>query len=82
MCMAEHQELRATEELIGQVLKQPDAVIRSLYDPLVRLYYKWCPSLWHGKYLVVVVALNHRNFILTAYLTDRIKGGERLWLNG
>lgn len=77
-----HQELRVLEELIPQVLRAPDAVVRSLYDPAVRLYYKWFASVWHGTYLVVVVKSNHRHFILTAYITEKLKGGVRLWPSG
>jgi len=80
--LAEHQELQAFEPLIPQTLAEPDVVIRSVYDPKVRLYYKRFPHLWHGKYLVVVVKFNRRHFILTAYITDKPKGGERLWPSG
>ena len=38
--LAEHQELRSFEHLIPETLQAPDAVIRSIYDPKVRLYYK------------------------------------------
>ena len=77
-----HQELQAHEPLILQTLQEPDAVARSVHDPYVRLYYKRYPQFWHGKFLVVVVKLNHRHFILTAYITDKIKGGARLWPSG
>lgn len=80
--LGEHQELKAFEDLIPQTLQQPDVIIRSVYDLQVRLYYKWFPQLWHGKYLVVVVKSNRRHVVLTSYITDKIKGGERLWPSG
>ncbi len=78
----EHQELRGHEDLIPKTLQEPEAVARSVHDPHVRLYYKRYPQLWHGKLFVVVVKLNHRHFMLTAYITDKIKGGARLWPSG
>ena len=80
--LAEHQELEAFDHLIPETLQAPDDVVRSIYDPKVGLYYKWFPSLWHGKYFVVVVQFNRHHFILTAYITDKIKGGVRLWPSG
>lgn len=74
-----HPELRDGERLIPETLQEPEVVARSVYDPQARLYYKRFPHLWHGKYLVVVVKLNRRHFLLTAYVTDTIKRGERLW---
>lgn len=68
--LAEHQELRSFEQLIPQTLQAPDAIVRSVHDPKVRLYYKLFAHLWHGKYLVVVVKLDHHHVILTAYITQ------------
>ena len=79
--LAAHQELHALENLIPEALQKPDAVVRSIYDPQVRLYYKQFSHIWHGKYLVVV-KLNRRHFMLTAYITDKIKGGTRVWPSG
>lgn len=77
-----HQELRLLEPCIAETLHQPDAIVRSIYDAQVKLYYKFFPELWGGKYVVVVIRLNHRHQILTVYVTDKIKGGERLWPSG
>ena len=77
-----HQELQEFEYLIPQTLREPDLVTHSVYDPKVRLYYKRFAHLWGGKFFVVVVRFNQRCFLLTAYLTDRIKGGERVWPSG
>jgi hypothetical protein len=79
--LVEHQELQAFEDLIPQTLQGPDEVAKSVHDPNVRLYYKLFPHLWHGKYLVVVVKCDQRHFLLTAYITDKVKGGARLWRN-
>jgi len=80
--LARHQELKPLQHLLSLTLLQPDAIVRSVYDANVRLYYKFFPDLWRGKYLVVVIHFDHRNKILTAYVTHRIKGGEQLWLSG
>ena len=74
-----HQELKVLEDLIPKTLQAPDVVMSSVHDPKARLYYRFFDQVWHGKYLVVVVQSNHQRAILTAYLTDKIKRGERLW---
>ena len=80
--LARHQELKLLQHFIPPTLLQPDAIVRSIYDENVKLYYKFFPDLRHGKYLVVVIHFTHRNEILTAYVTHKIKGGARLWPNG
>ena len=33
-----------------------------------------------GKYIAVVVKVNNiKGFILTSYVTDRVKGGDEVW---
>ena len=80
--LSQHQELETLESLLAEVLQHPEVIVRSVHDPQVRLYYKPFPHLWHGKYLVVVVKFERRCFILTAYITDKIKGGTKLWPSG
>lgn len=62
---------------IPEVLKHPDQIRRSTYDKEVILFYKYYSDILGGKYLSVVVKINKRNFILTAYLTQIIKIGEK-----
>jgi hypothetical protein len=56
-------------------------VVQSFSDPEARLYYRfYFRTMVGGKYLCVVVkTLGADAFVLTAYLTDRIKKGVPLW---
>ena len=62
-------------------LLQPERVVQSFSDPQARLYYRfYFRTMMGGKYLCVVVkTLEADAFVLTAYLTDRIKKGVPLW---
>jgi len=57
-------------------LKDPDEVRRSRYDNSIHLYYRRLDDT-----LICVVAkhLNEEGFVVTAYLTDKIKRGETIW---
>lgn len=57
-------------------IQDPDIIRRSLKDDKVRLSYKK-----HGEYLLVAIykSLNGSGFLMTCYLTDKIKRGETLW---
>ena len=61
---------------IKQVLRSPDEIRIDTQDANVLLFYKHFGTIGNGKYLVVVVKVNTRNFILTCYTTHRIKSGE------
>lgn len=77
----EHPETSPFEGSIGETLVVPDAVVQSLSDPDVRLYYRYYAGTLVGdKFLCVVVkAIEADAFIVTAYLTDRMKKGNRIW---
>jgi hypothetical protein len=77
----EHPEMVSMEAAIEETLLQPERVVQSFSDPRARLYYRfYFRTLVGGKYLCVVVkALDADAFLLTAYLTDRIKKGVPLW---
>ena len=66
---------------IAETLADPDRIVRSRTDPTVELFYKWYPSTPVTlKFLCVIVkALPSDYFVITAYYTDTIKGGEVLW---
>lgn len=68
---------RALEE----TLQAPESVFESLSDPSARLYYRYYQrTMVGGKYLCVVVKITGGDaFVITAYLTDRIKRGKALW---
>ena len=58
------------ESEIERTLAQPERVVESFADPAAHLYY---------RYYVVVKVAETDAFVLTAYLTDRIKHGVTLW---
>lgn len=69
--------LKYTKE-VKKALKEPDIIRRSKQDPRVHLYYRSI-----GKIYVCVVAdhLDEKEgYIITAYLTDRIKEGEQIYV--
>lgn len=69
------------ESAIDRALAEPEVVTLSVADPDVRLYYRFerAPAVG-DKYLCVVVKVRVDDaFVVTAYLTDKIKQGERIW---
>lgn len=64
-----------------ETLIKPDVVIKNRKDPTEFLYHKHYPKTYFGsRYLVVVVKhLNSDGFIITLYLTSKIKIGEIVW---
>lgn len=63
---------------VKETLKNPDQIRKSKQDPRVHLYYKNI-----GRVFVCVVA-DHVNstegYIITTYLTDRVKEGEQIYV--
>ncbi len=77
----EHPEMVGLGHSIAETLRSPDAVVESLSDPSARLYYRYYSGTAVGdKFLCVVVKLTDADaFVITAYLTDRVKQGKQLW---
>ncbi|NOR77027.1 MAG: hypothetical protein GQ523_01035 [Methanophagales archaeon] len=77
----EHPEMSGQIGKIQDTLLDPDQVIRSLTDPEVELFYRhYDTTPVTQKYLCVVVKVLFDDlFIITAYFTDTVKGGEILW---
>ena len=75
--------MAAFREEIGETVREPDEIRRSLKDPeRGRLYYKWYYGTIKGdKWVCVVVKmLPGEAFFTTSYVTGRIQQrGERLW---
>ena len=69
------------ESAIAETIESPQWVIQSVSDKNAHLYYNYYYETWVGnKWLCVVVKYQGEDaFILTAYLTDKMKQGERLW---
>ena len=73
-----HPDLKPFFDKLQETLIEPDEIRISNYDRDVLLFYKFYDNILNGKYFAVVVKINERNFILTAYLTDLIMTGEPL----
>ena len=69
------------EAEIAESLRRPERVVQSLSDPEAWLYYRRDPTTRAGdKYLCVVVKIGATDgFVVTAYVTDRVKRGNQLW---
>lgn len=77
----EHPEMNGLESEIGVVLGEPQIVRQSRTDDQVQLYYRYYElTKVGGKWLCVVVKqLADDAFVITAYLTDKVKQGVELW---
>ncbi len=77
----EHPEMAGTESAIEETVRSPQTVVASLSDPQAHLYYRpyTHPRLSDKLICVVVKILASDAFVLTAYLTDRVKKGVTLW---
>lgn len=72
-----HPVMAGREQDVQRTLEHPDEVRQSRSDPAVYLFY----SLAHqGRWICAVVKrLNGDGFLITAYPTDAIKEGIRIW---
>ena len=79
--MLEHPEMQGMEARIAETLSAPERVVESLSDVQARLYYRFYIATRIGnKYLCVVVkVIDADAFVVTAYLTDKVKKGRQLW---
>jgi hypothetical protein len=77
----EHPEMREMKAAIDETLQRPERVVESRTDRSVQLYYRlYFRTIVGGKFLCVVVKTSSDDaFVITAYLTDRIKKGRRIW---
>ena len=83
--IAEHHPdlLPENRDRIRDTLADPDQVRRSKRFGNARLFAKWYDDFLKGKHVVVVVVSEgrpkERNWIVTAYITTKIAGGEIEW---
>lgn len=77
----EHPEMVSQLERISETLAYPERVVRSKTDTSVELFYKHYPTtpVSENFLCIVVNTFRDENFVVTAYYTDRIKGGDLLW---
>ena len=73
-----HRIMKGKENIIKATLQNPEQVRRSRKDLSVYLYYK---KIGDNYNCVVAKHLNGDGFIVTAYMTDRIKAGEKYETN-
>ncbi|MBI5392377.1 DUF4258 domain-containing protein [Candidatus Woesearchaeota archaeon] len=72
-----HPIMHGKEENIIDALRNPDEIRQSISDNSVLLYYK---KIEKYSICAVVSINNNQGFIITAYITDRIKEGKIIYL--
>jgi hypothetical protein len=79
----DHPEMVDMRFQLEIVLQNPEVVRQSRSDSKVYLYYRFYEQTIVGaKWLCVVIKDNSDDaFIITAYLTDKLKQGLELWRN-
>lgn len=73
-----HPSIAKYERQVKEALKDPDEIRRSQQDKRVYLYYKSIGKLYVCA--VVDQVTSKAGYIITAYLTDRIKEGEQIYV--
>jgi hypothetical protein len=72
-----HPVMYGREMDVQNTLRMPDEIRRSRSDPTVHLFYL---SERPGRWVCAVAKrLNDEGFLITAFPTDAIKEGERVW---
>jgi len=71
-----HRVMKGKEKIVKETLSNPDEIRKSKTDEDVFLYYKKIDKL----YCVVAKHEEKGGFLITAYLTDKVKEGERIWI--
>ena len=76
-----HPEMVILEPLLALAIASPVVVVRSRTDDSIFLYYRdTVTDQFSTKLLCVVIKhLPVDSFVVTAYLTDKIKSGEAIW---
>lgn len=77
----QHAELTGHFDWLAETLAGPEKIIQSTQDENAHLYYAYKRQSAVGdKWLCVVVKFSAEDaFVVTAYLTDKIKTGVALW---
>ena len=72
-----HPAMLGREADVQDVLQNPDEIRLSKRDPNVYLFYK--PERMGRWVCAVTKRLDGEGFLITAYPTDAVKEGERIW---
>lgn len=77
----EHVEMIGQVDKIEETVREPDIVIHSQRDPDVHLYHTHYPTtpVTEKDLLVAIKMTQGDDFVLTAFFTDAVKRGERIW---
>lgn len=77
----EHPEMHELTGAIQEALLYPEFVVQSKSDETTHLYYRYySKTMVGGKYLCVIVKVRENDaFVITAYLTDKVKKGKIVW---
>jgi hypothetical protein len=77
----EHSEMVRQERRIREVLQSLDVVWTSHKDASVHVYYRhYARSPVGSKHLLMAVKILEQDaFVITAFFTDEVKGGEQIW---
>jgi len=73
-----HPHIKGMESKVFDTLKNPEFIRQSRIDGNVYLFYREIK--YNSKnYHMCVVTNRSKGFIITAYITDRIKEGAQIW---
>jgi hypothetical protein len=72
-----HPAMLGREADVEEALRNPDEIRLSKTDPSVYLFYK--PEKMGRWVCAVTKRLDGEGFLITAYPTDAVKEGERIW---
>jgi len=71
-----HKVMERKEEIVKNTLSQPDEIRRSRFDEDVFLYYRKEDD---RIYCAVAKHEGKKGFLITTYMTDKVKEGEVIW---
>ena len=72
--LSRHPEISANVNDFSNTLKKPDVIIKSRIDKNIILYHKK-----YKDYYLVIVVNKAEKFIITAYLSYKVKRGDMKW---
>lgn len=75
--VAKHPDLADRLADVQAALREPEEIRESRRDPAVFLFYRAAER--HRRWVVAVAKREGGGFLVTAYRTDAIKEGERVW---
>ena len=71
-----HPEIKKHLSKIQSTIQNPDIIVKNRYHQSERYYHKYFERL--QNHLIVVIEYK-KNFIITAFISRKIKKGEVLW---